>query len=36
VSRFSRFLIGSGDVDPIGGCEPHKSYLCEVAPLSQP
>lgn len=27
-------LIGSGDVDPIGGCEPHKSYLCEVTPLS--
>ena len=23
--------IGSDGVDPIGGCEAHKSYLCEVA-----
>jgi len=23
-------LIASTDVDPIGGCVPHKSYLCEV------
>lgn len=27
-------MIGSEGVDPIGGCQPHKSYLCEVAPLA--
>ncbi|MEX2481053.1 MAG: molybdopterin-dependent oxidoreductase [Gammaproteobacteria bacterium] len=24
-------LIGNADADPIGGCVPHKSYLCEIA-----
>ncbi|MEQ8663104.1 MAG: molybdopterin-dependent oxidoreductase [Gammaproteobacteria bacterium] len=23
-------LIDTADTDPIGGCEPHKSYLCQV------
>ena len=23
-------VIGNQDYDPIGGCVPHKSYLCEV------
>lgn len=27
-------LIASGAVDPIGGCEPHKSYLCQVTRVS--
>lgn len=27
-------MIGSEGVDPIGGCEPHKSYLCEIAPVT--
>ena len=22
--------IGNKDVDPVGGCVPHKSYLCEI------
>ena len=26
--------IGSAGVDPMGGCEPHKSYLCEVMPIA--
>ncbi len=26
-------LIGGRDTDPISGSMPHRSYLCEVAPL---
>ena len=26
--------IGNEDADPIGGCVPHKSYLCEIAPAA--
>jgi len=25
--------IGNADYDPIGGCVPHKSYLCDIKPL---
>lgn len=25
--------IGNADYDPIGGCVPHKSYLCQLAPV---
>ena len=26
-------IIGNEDADPIGGCVPHKSYLCEIEKL---
>ena len=29
-------MIGNADYDPVGGCVPHRSYLCEIAPLRVP